>query len=209
AGRPAAGGRGRSPAAAGGPRAGRGCGAAAKAAEAAGRASTRPPNFIQKAAKHLDNRRPWMINSIKKEQNIMNELLPLAAEYNVPVVALAMDKDGIPPSSKERINVCTQITEQADKHGVDASKLFFDPLVMPISSDYKGATVTFDTLSGIKKQIPHAKTTMGLSNVSFGLVERKHVNQAFLIAALSHGLDSAICDPTRQSVRDAIPIWVI
>ena len=162
------------------------------------------PKIIQSAAEHLNNRRPWMINSIKKEKHIMDELLPLSAEHDVPVVALAMDEDGIPQTAEARLTVCKYIADAADKKGVPAEHLFFDPLVMPVSSDYKGAAVTFKTIDSIKEHITGAKTTMGLSNVSFGLIERTRVNQAFLIAALSHGLDSAICDPTRQSVRDAI-----
>ena len=162
------------------------------------------PKIIKTAAEYLDNRRPWLINSIKKEKHIMDELLPLAAQHNVPLIALAMGESGIPETTDDRLKVCKAIADEADKANVPIENLYFDPLVMPLSSDHAHGMTTLNTISGIKNTLPGAKTTMGLSNVSFGLVKRSRVNEAFLIAAITHGLDSAICDPMRREVREAI-----
>ena len=85
-----------------------------------------------------------------------------------------------------------------------SAALFFDPLVLPLSANYAHGETTLRTLQAIKAEFPEAKTTMGASNISFGLLGRARVNGAFLIAAIAHGLDSAVCDPTRREVREAI-----
>ncbi len=163
------------------------------------------PLIIQKAFRYIDGCRPLMINSVKYEPHTLEELLPLAVEYDTPLIALSMGADqGIPETVDERIKVCAKICNEAEKAGLSFDKLFFDPLVMPISSLYYSTRITLDTLQQIKKEFPEAKTTVGVSNVSFGLKKRLYVNEAFLIAAISHGLDSAICDPTRDVIRRAI-----
>ena len=85
-----------------------------------------------------------------------------------------------------------------------ADKLFFDPLVMPLSASYAHGQVVLDTVKQLKAEFPDAKVTLGASNVSFGLPHRKRINSAFLIAAIACGLDSAICDPTDGEVREAV-----
>ena len=148
------------------------------------------PTVLCRAADHLAGRRAWMLNSINGEQDHLDDLLPTAAEHAVPVIALAMDERGIPREPSVRVAICERILEAATAAGVDPEQLFFDPLVLPVSTDVTQGRVTLATL--------------GLSNVSYGLPRRPLINQAFLIAALSHGLDSAICDPTDPAIRQAI-----
>lgn len=162
------------------------------------------PLVIRKAAEFLDDRRPWLINSVKDEKHILEEVLPVAANHGVPVIALAMDAERIPADAEGRIQACRAIGEEARKAGIEMEKLFFDPLVMPLSSNYRHGKIALETLRMLKGEFPQAKTTMGLSNISFGLPRRSEINQAFLIAAISHGLDSAICDPTIESIRRGI-----
>jgi len=164
------------------------------------------PLVIQKAAEYLDNRRPFLINSVKHDQNILDSLFPLAAQHNAPVICLAMGNEGIPEKPDERVKVCQQIREQADKNGLKTENLFFDPLVMPLSSNHFHGKITLDTLQGIKKAIPEAKTTMGVSNVSYGLSKRVWINEAFMVASITLGLDAAICDPTRASILRSISL---
>ncbi len=162
------------------------------------------PSVIRAAADHLAGRRPWLLNSIKCDEEILEAGLSLAAQHNVPVIALVMDKDGIPPTPERRIDVAAAIQKAAQAKGVADEQLFFDPLAMPIAADITQTMITLETLRLIKGQFPEAKTTVGLSNVSHGLTKRSEVNGAFLIAALSHGLDSAICDPSIRSVKKAV-----
>ena len=162
------------------------------------------PAVLRHAADHLADRRPWMLNSISGEQSRLDVLLPVVAEHAVPVIALAMDESGIPGEPSERVAICERIMEAATAAGIAAENLFFDPLAMPLAVDVTQGSVTLLTLRTIKERFGQANTTLGLSNVSHGLPHRGLINQAFLIAALSHGLDSAICDPTDPVIRQGI-----
>jgi 5-methyltetrahydrofolate corrinoid/iron sulfur protein methyltransferase len=162
------------------------------------------PAALEKAVAHLDGRRKWMLNSVKLSDEILDAALPLAAEGDTPVVALAMDTEGIPAESERRIAISREIAERAAKHGIGTERLFFDPLVFPVSADITQGRVTLDTLRGIKSALPKARTTMGATNFSHGLAKRAEINRAFLIACIANGLDSAICDPTRPSIKRAL-----
>ena len=100
--------------------------------------------------------------------------------------------------------MCRAIFDAAEKVGLSADQLYFDPLIMPLSANYAHGMIALETLQKIKQTFSNAKTTAGLSNISFGLPERSMINEAFLIAALAHGLDSAICDPTNEGIRRGV-----
>lgn len=162
------------------------------------------PVVLREALEHLDGRRPALLNSVNGESDRLVPLLELTALRACSVIALAMDDTGIPPTVEKRLAVCEAISAAAEKAGVSQGQIFFDPLVLPMCSDTSAAEVTFATLRAIKARFPEAKTTLGLSNGSHGLPERAKINHAFLLASLVNGLDSAICDPTRDGVLWAI-----
>jgi len=157
------------------------------------------------AANYLDNRRPWMINSINGEMLPESmEIIELASTYSVPLIALAMDKDGIPPGTEKRVAICETIISEVTSRGVKEEQIYFDPLVIPISTDTSQAMVTFITIQKIMEKFPMAKTTLGLTNISHGFKSRAKVNQAFLTTAICFGLHSAICDPSHKSIQQAL-----
>ena len=162
------------------------------------------PRVLQRAAAHLAGRRPWLLNSISAEAAKLDRLVPLAAEHDVPVIALAMGDSGVPSDVDGRIAACDRILEATAAAGIATERVYIDPLSMPISAGISHGQVTLETLRRIHERVADAKTTVGLSNVSFGLPRRSLVNATFLVAALTHGLDSAICDPTDPEVRKAI-----
>ena len=145
-----------------------------------------------------------MINSVNGETDRLDAVLGLAGEFGSPVVALAMDDRGIPNEVDVRLEICARIAERAAGMGVPQERLFFDPLVVPVSTDCNQGCVTLDTLRGIKERLPQAKTTVGLSNVSFGLPSRGLVNRTLLVMAIAAGLDSAIVDPTDKELMAAV-----
>ncbi len=159
---------------------------------------------ISGGAEHLAGKREWILNSVKYEESILESLLPIAVRFNAGVIALAMNGETIPETIELRLENCRAIKKKAEELGLKEEQLFFDPLVMPISSNYKFGKVVLETLRTIKSEFPKARTTMGLSNVSFGLPHRQKINSAFLIAAVANGLDSAFCDPTRPDMQQAI-----
>ena len=159
------------------------------------------PLIIQKAAEHLDHRRPWLLNSVKKEKHLLEAMLPIAAHHQVPVIALAMDAEEIPEEAGRRVQVCVEIGEEAQKAGVPLDRIYFDPLVMPLSSNHAHGQAALETLQKLKRELPQARTAMGVSNISFGLPQRARINEAFLVAAIAHGLDAALGDPMDEGIR--------
>jgi len=159
---------------------------------------------MKEGAEYLGGRRPWIMNSIKGTKDTMEKLFPIVIEHKVPFIALAMDSTGIPKDATSRINICRKICEQSSKIGIPEENIFFDPLVLPISSDISQGEVTLETLRGIGEFLPKSKTTIGLSNISYGLPKRSLINHAFLMATISNGLNSVICDPTEKEISRGI-----
>jgi 5-methyltetrahydrofolate--homocysteine methyltransferase len=144
--------------------------------------------------------RSTLINSVKADKEHLSEVVPLAHHYESLLVGLAMDKTGIPKTVEKRLKACEEIAGACEYHKVPVEKVYFDPLVLPVSSDVKQGLVTLHTLSEIKKRFPGANTVMGLSNVSFGLPKRPRLNRAFLHMAIYAGLDAAIMDPLDEDL---------
>ncbi len=160
---------------------------------------------LEAGLKKIDGRQS-MINSVKAEENNMDDIIPLAKEFNSMLVALPMDEKGIPATTAERVDVCRQLINHCKKYGFSVDKLFFDPLVLPISSDITQGAITLDTLAAIKKTFPESKTVMGLSNVSYGLPERKKLNAGFMYMAIYAGLDAVIANPMDDEIQMAIKV---
>lgn len=148
--------------------------------------------------------RPSLVNSTKGEDKSLREILPLAKKYHMPVVALAMDEAGIPKNVEQRLQVCHKIARVCAEYGVPLEDVFFDPLVLPISTDINQGMIALKTVEGIKEAFPMAKTIMGLSNVSFGLPERSALNAAFILMAVYAGLDAALINPLQNELIFAL-----
>ena len=149
------------------------------------------PDAIQ-AAIRLYNGVP-MINSVNGAEESMSRLLPIIARYQAPSVTLPLDERGVPETAEARIDIAKRIIERAESMGIDRRLLVFDGLVMAISSNQQYAKITINTLTALKEL--GVLTTVGLSNVSFGLPERGTLNRNFLAMAFMGGLDMPIMNP--------------
>lgn len=145
-----------------------------------------------------------MLNSVTAEPERLEALLPLAKEFDSEIIALVMGEGGIPNNVAGRLRSCEKIVASAQKHEIALGKLYFDPLSLSIASDISQGLITLETLKEIKSQFSEAKTTLGLSNISFGLPERSLINRSFLLMAIYAGLDSAILDPRDKKLMAAI-----
>lgn len=148
-----------------------------------------------------------MINSVTAETVRLNTIGPIAAERNSGLVALAMGGDGIPDNVKDRIDACETILNTLTGMGIKEEQIYFDSLVLPVSVDSQQGKVTLDTIKEIKRRYPKTNTVVGLSNISYGLPNRKLVNRAFLIMAAQAGLDAAIMDPLDKKMMSMISIF--
>lgn len=135
-----------------------------------------------------------MINSVNGKEEVMNEIFPLAKKYGGLVVCLTLDEDGIPDSAERRIEIAEKIINRAKDFGIDKKDLIFDPLAMAISSDSSQALVTLDAVKMLTDKL-HVKTSLGVSNVSFGLPNREFITASFFTMAMQNGLSGAIMNP--------------
>lgn len=135
-----------------------------------------------------------MINSVNGKEEVMNEVFPLAKKYGGLVVCLTLDEDGIPDSAERRIEIAEKIIKRAKDFGIDKNDLIFDPLAMAISSDSSQALVTLEAVKMLTDKL-HVKTSLGVSNVSFGLPNREFITASFFTMAMQNGLSGAIMNP--------------
>ncbi|MCK8601003.1 dihydropteroate synthase [Desulfoferrobacter suflitae] len=161
------------------------------------------PKVLETGLKARDGR-PSMINSTKAEQKGLDEVVPLAQKYEALLVGLTMDESGIPKTADDRLRAADKIVAACEAHRVPLKNVYFDTLVMPISTDVKQGLVTLETLTQIKRKYPEAKTVLGLSNISYGLPQRSRINAAFMQMAIYAGLDGAIIDPLDTELMAAI-----
>lgn len=134
-----------------------------------------------------------LINSINGEDERLAEVTPLIKRYGASVIAL-LAADEIPERAVDRLKVAEKILRYLEDHGVPKDRVIFDCLALVVSAMQDGARQTLDTIREIKAQFG-CPTIAGVSNVSFGLPQRKAINNTFLAMAMGAGLDAAIVNP--------------
>ena len=135
-----------------------------------------------------------MINSVNGKRESMEKVFPLVKKYGGLVVALTLDESGIPTKAEDRVKIAERILSVAAEYGIDQKDIIFDPLALTVSADQTAAKETLGAVSIIKNQLG-CHTSLGVSNVSFGLPQRDIVNSTFFAMALSSGLSAAIMNP--------------
>jgi len=145
-----------------------------------------------------------LINSATAEREKLELILPLVKKYKCSVVALTMNEQGIPQNSKERFKIAGGLIRKLTNEGIPIEDIYIDPLALPVSANIQNSNIVLETLRRIKDSHPEVKTIMGLSNISYGLPERKLINQGFVVLAMTCGLDAVILDSTDQKIMALI-----
>ncbi len=135
-----------------------------------------------------------MINSVNGKAESMAKVFPLVKKYGGVVVALTLDEKGIPDTAEGRIKIAEKILKEAEKYGIKKKDIVFDTLTMTVSTDTGAALTTLDALEYIRRKMG-CHTSLGVSNVSFGLPNRDAINSTFFAMALTRGLSAAIMNP--------------
>ncbi len=135
-----------------------------------------------------------LINSVSGKEESLRAVLPLVKKYGGVVVALTLDESGIPDTAEGRVAIARRILTAAEAYGIDRKDIIFDTLAMAISAAPHAAGVTLEALSRIRRELG-CHTSLGVSNVSFGLPGRDAVNGTFFAMALTVGLSAAIMNP--------------
>ena len=144
-----------------------------------------------------------IINSVNGKREVMDAVLPLAAHYGCDIVALTLDERGIPSSAAERVAIAERIIDEAARYGIGRERILVDCLVMTASTNQDQVSEILEALAACKGRLG-VRTSLGVSNVSFGLPARELINATFLAAALGAGLDAAIMNPGSERYMDVI-----
>jgi len=144
--------------------------------------------------------KPPMINSITLEPARLERILPLVIEKKAKVIGLCQSENKMAESIEEKIGMAAELVEKVTSAGVSIDNLYIDPLIYPLSANQQSAVYAITAIKKIMEDHPGVHTTCGLTNVSYGLPERKLVNRTFLVTAIAYGLDSAILDPTDKKL---------
>lgn len=158
---------------------------------------------IERALKANKNPKP-IINSITDEKERYNSILPLVVQYKTGIVALCMDDSGMPETVDDRVIIAERIIEKLTKEGIQIEDIYIDPMVRPVGTGSHYGIIAIETIRKVKTEFPEVHIACGLSNISFGIPARKLMNQAFLVAAMSAGMDGAILDPLDRKLMSLI-----
>jgi len=159
------------------------------------------PKVIESAIKQIPGRP--IINSINLEGDgsRFHSLAPIMVKYGVPAIAMCIGPNGMAKTPKEKLETAQLLFDTGKKYGLKPWQFIFDVLTFTLATGQEefldSAKNTLDGIRLVKKNLPGCFTTLGLSNVSFGLPTRarKIINSVFLYHATKSGLDSVIINP--------------
>jgi len=171
------------------------------------------PNVIAAGLKVINAENGVLLNSTplnkKTDEEILDKYIEMAnrAGPKAGIIALTMDKNGVPQDTDTRVAIAAEIVTKAMEKGFDAQRLFIDPIVLPVkvpnAQVQPGNILTaMDQIRFLSDPPPHI--TVGLSNISQGASERSLINRVFLAMAMSHGLDSAIADVLDEDLMNVV-----
>ncbi len=162
-----------------------------------------PDPRVMEAALKLHRGRP-LLNSLTGEKAKIESLLALIKDFKPQIIILCLDDKGLPAEARRALSVAQRLVELLGRQGLGEEDIFIDPLVRPLGVDSRAPSLFLESLEIIKKTLPGVKTVAGLSNVSFGLPERRLLNRTLLVLAMKAGLDAAICDPLDKELGAAL-----
>ncbi|NTW00654.1 MAG: methionine synthase [Oscillochloris sp.] len=143
----------------------------------------------------------------------IDKVLPLIARYGAATMAMTIDEEGMTHTRERKLEVAERIAQIArDEYGVPAEALIFDVLTFPITTGQEelrsAAVETIEAIRLVKERIPGCFTTLGVSNLSFGVAAhaRAALNSVFLFHAMAAGLDTAIINPAHITPYTEIPV---
>ncbi|MHB1158712.1 MAG: dihydropteroate synthase [Chloroflexota bacterium] len=144
-----------------------------------------------------------LLSSVTGEDQKMEQILPLVKRYGTAVVALTMDDTGIPNEAHGRLEIARKIVARAGALGIPREDIIVDCACMTVATDSTAGATTLEAIRLVRRELG-CNMTLGASNVSFGLPERKTINAAYLPMVLAAGVNCPIVDPTIPEISRAI-----
>src|SRR6187397_2785244 len=170
------------------------------------------PEVIEAALEHIPGRA--IVNSINLEagRDKADTVIPLAKAHGAALIALTIDEVGMAKTAERKVEIAKRLHEIAcDEHGLDPELLIFDLLTFTLTTgDEEWRPSAVETIEGIrqlKQALPQVKTSLGVSNVSFGVspTARAVLNSVFLHHCVEAGLDLAMVNPNHITPYPEIP----
>lgn len=162
---------------------------------------TADPEALEAALK-LYNGNP-LINSVNGEERSLNAVLPLVKEHGAAVIGLCMDDDGIPETAQQRLKVAGKIIDRAGQLGIGIERIVIDPLALTMGADSSAGKLALETIELVVKEFG-VNVTMGASNISFGMPDRKFINSTFIAMAIHAGMTCPITNPMVEEIITAV-----
>ncbi len=162
---------------------------------------TSNPEVLAAALKNVKGR-PG-INSTTGESKRMDVVIPLAAQHGAALVGLCIDDAGIPQTSEKRVEIARKIIDRAEREGLDRKNIIIDCVALACSTGESGAKATLDTIRICTQEL-EVNTTVGLSNVSFGLPDRPSLNASFMLLCAGQGMTCFIGNPNDPNMAVAL-----
>ncbi len=149
-----------------------------------------------------------IVNSVNGDEEKLKKILPLCKKYGAAVIGLTMDEGGIPHTADERVLIAKRIASAAKRHGIDKSDVIIDCLTLTVSAQQEQALETVNAVRRVTNEL-HLSTTLGVSNISFGLPQREKITASFLTACLASGLKLPIINPNATAIMDAVATFKV
>jgi 5-methyltetrahydrofolate--homocysteine methyltransferase len=144
-----------------------------------------------------------LINSTTAEAAMMERVFPLVKKYGAAVMGVITDEAGIPATPEDRLAVAKKLVQTGAGYGIPPEDILIDCLALTVGADHNAGRITLDSMQIIQQELG-VNLSLGASNVSFGLPDRKIINVAYLALAMGRGLTAAITDPTVMEIRTTI-----
>ena len=171
------------------------------------------PDVIAAGLKVINVENGVILNSTplnkKSDGEILDKYIEMAKQAGAKgsIIALTMDKNGVPQDIDTRVAIAAEIVSKAMEKGFDTQRIFIDPIVLPVKVPNaqvqpSNMLAAMDQIKYLSDPAPHM--TIGLSNLSQGAAERNLINRVFLAMAISHGLDSAIADVLDEDLMNVL-----
>jgi 5-methyltetrahydrofolate--homocysteine methyltransferase len=148
--------------------------------------------------------KPPMVNSISLEKERFDAMMPFLKGKECKIIALCMDDSGMPKNADDIIARAKAIVGELEGIGFKRNNIYVDPLIQPMSVDVNSGNMAMDAVAAIMTDLEGVHTTGGLSNISYGLPQRKIINRMFLAMMMKVGFDSAIMDPLDKEIMAAM-----
>lgn len=161
-------------------------------------------NLLARVLEEGHVKKPGMVNSVNEEGDKCETIFPLVAGTDWHVVGLTCDKGGIPVDPQKKIDIAKSMIDKAVKYGVKLENFHIDPCVMALSTMSSAMQDFEKCIIGIHEYAPQVKVTGAISNISFEMPARKHINSNCMALAIRAGLDSAIMDPCNAQMMTTI-----